>query len=435
MGNKFFIIINLLFFFITSSYAQQTWTLQDCINRAIVNSIQIKRYNCAVKISTHELSISKNSRLPVLSGSAVQDFFFGRGLSQENTYTSTDVKTSSFSITGEFPIYTGLRISNTVKQKQHLYKASLLDLQKAEDALRIDVIRAYHDILYKQEQVSISYKRYEIDSLQAERVKTMYERGRLSKIDYIRQMAAKSHSKTKYIQDINARELSILNLAQLMELPSSEGLKISAYDIDVDQIHLEEPDEIYKNAIAYKPEIQAEEQRVKASEREIKVVRSYYYPTLSLSGGICSKYYNISNVPNESFGIQFKNNLSEYVSFNLTIPIFNRFERRNNIRKSKVQLEDQILVLEEKKKELFKAIQKAYFAAMDAKSSFAAYKEAKANAEESLKLIIAKYERGLADISEYNEEMRAYSEVESNLVQAKYEFIFAMEVIKFYEGI
>lgn len=434
MHKASFLILCHIALFIPDSYAQQIWTLQDCIDYAIAHSLTVKRQNNVVKTTALELNTAKNAFFPTLTGSSYQDFSFGRGLSAENTYTSTDVRTTTFAVVAELPIFTGFRISNTVKLKQHLYNASIMDLQKAEDELQINVIKAYQNVLYKMEEVAITYRQYHIDSLQSERLRTLVAKGKVSKVELARQISAESQSKTKNVQAGNAVKMSLLTLSQLMELPTPEMLHLSLYSISVENTYIEKPETVFENAITSKAEIKAEEHRVKAFERQINISRSSLFPMLSLTGGFGTKCYFVSNSYNETFGRQVRNNISEYVTLNLTIPIFNRFETRNDIRKSKVELYNQHLVLEEKKKDLYKAIQQAYYTALDAQSNYIACKESSKSAEESLRLVIAKYENGLADITEYNEAMNTYSESVSKLTQSKYEFFFAVEILKFYKG-
>lgn len=430
---KSYILLSI-FLLVSDIHAQKTWTLQECIDYAINHNIQIKHEHNSVRIAAQEFWTAKKSGLPIVSGNVRQDFSFGRGLSADNTYASTDVRTSTFLLSAEFPIFTGFRISNTVKQKKHLYDASLMELQKEEDALRIEIIRAYQEVLFKQEQIRISQKQFETDSIQTERIKILVQKGKSSKINLARQRSATSQSSAKYIQDNNAYKVALLNLSQMLELPSPETLNLNAEDINIADVQISDPDEIFRTAVAYNPEVRSAEIRLKAYEDQIKISRSGFYPTLSLVSGIGSNYYNISNSYNSSFAFQFRNNLCEYITLNLSIPIFDRLETRSNVRKSIIQRDDQILNVEEQKKNLYKAVQQAYYAAMDAKSRYVAYKESMMTSEESLTLVIVKYENGLADITEYNEELRAYSEAKSKMIQSKYEFIFAKEILNYYKG-
>lgn len=426
-------IIIFISVFIPNCYAQQIRSLQDCIDYAIANSIQIKRQNNAIKIAKQELNTAKNSILPSIIGHSSQDFSFGRGISAENTYTSTDVRTTTFAIAAEFPIFTGFRISNTVRQKQHLYNASILDLQKTEDALCIDIIRAFQDVLYKKEERIIYYRQFLVDSIQTERIKILVQKGKASKVELVSQISAQTRSKIKYIQANNSLKMSLLTLSQLMELPSPDSLYLSEYYIPIDKIHIDEPETVFESAVTFKADVKAEKQRLYAYERQIKISKSKLYPTLSFTGGIGAKYYVTSSLFNESFGKQLKNNLCKYVMFNLTIPLFNRFETRNSIAKTKIERNNQYLILEESKKSLYKAIQQAHYAALDAQSRYLVCNESSASAKENLKLVLAKYENGLADITDYNEAKNASSEADSKLIQAKFEFIFAVEILKFYK--
>ena len=60
-------------------------------------------------------------------------------------------------------------------------------------------------------------------------------------------------------------------------------------------------------------------------------------PSISFSAGVSTNYYE--NLKGEqapaAFGSQFKNNRGEYISFNLSFPLFNGLDRLTNLRKAR----------------------------------------------------------------------------------------------------
>lgn len=93
-----------------------------------------------------------------------------------------------------------------------------------------------------------------------------------------------------------------------------------------------------------------------------------------------------------------------------------------------------MLQLENSKKSLYKEIQQAYYNAVAAHEKFRSSLDADASAKESYELVLAKYENGKANITEFNEARDSFLESESNLARARYEFLFSAKLLDFYRG-
>jgi outer membrane protein len=194
------------------------------------------------------------------------------------------------------------------------------------------------------------------------------------------------------------------------------------------------PDAIYQEAVGIKPEILAETLRLQGTEKNIDIAKSALYPSLSLSGGVGSNYYKTSGFPAESFGKQLSNNFSQYIGLNLTVPIFNRFATRNSVRTAQLNRENQQMQLENTKKALYKEIQQAYYNAVNSKAKYASSEEALRSNREAFTLMSAKYEYGKANITEFNEAKNNLMKAESDLVRAKYEYLYNHALLSFYRG-
>ena len=230
----------------------------------------------------------------------------------------------------------------------------------------------------------------------------------------------------------------LLALTQLLELPSPEGFAIIRPDaggIDPSAGAVPpSPDEIYQEAITFKPEIKAELYRLKSTEMNIKIAQSALLPTLSLNAGIGSNYYKTSGFKAESFGRQMRNNFSQYIGLSLNVPIFNRFATRNSIRSAKLERETQQLQLDNVRKNLYKEIQQAYYNTIAARAKYESSMEASRSNKAAFDLMSAKYEYGKANITEFNEAKNNWLKAESDLVIAKYEYVYDTSLIDFYRG-
>ena len=417
------------------------WSLRECCDYAVANNISIKQQENQRRQQEIKLSTSKNSRLPDLSGSVGQNFSFGRGLTADNTYSNTNTSSTSFSLGTSVPLFTGFQIPNQIKLNQLNLEAATADLEKAKNDIRMQVAQAYVQILYDMEIADVAHRQIEIDSAQVARLQAFVNNGKASEAELSQQRATLANSTLTATQADNNTRLALLTLTQLLELPSPEGFNIVRPNIS-DYSELSEysdfsaltPDAIYAEALGIKPEILSQQLKLKGTEHSIKIAQAGNYPTLSLSGGMGTNYYTTSGFKSDGFGSQLKNNFSQYIGLNLNVPIFNRFQTRNQIRSARISQENQQLALDNTKKTLYQDIQKVYYNALNAQAKEKASQQAVATANDAFHLTQAKYENGKATITEFNESKNNYLKAESDLVQARYENIYQKALIAFYRG-
>ena len=418
--------------------AAQGWSLRQCISYALEHNITVKQQDVTKQQREIDLNTAKNSRLPDLNGSASQNWSFGRGLTSENTYSDTNTSSTSFSLGTSVPLFSGLKIPRTIELNKLNLEAATADMEKARNDISVQVAQAYVQILYDLEMRDVAQRQISIDSMQVARLKEMYRNGKASGVDVAQQEATLAQSRLTYTQADNDYRLALLALTQLLELPSPEGFAIirpDAVGIDPSAGAVPpSPDEIYQEAITFKPEIKAELYRLKSTEMNIKIAQSALLPTLSLNAGIGSNYYKTSGFKAESFGRQMRNNFSQYIGLSLNVPIFNRFATRNSIRSAKLERETQQLQLDNVRKNLYKEIQQAYYNTIAARAKYESSMEASRSNKAAFDLMSAKYEYGKANITEFNEAKNNWLKAESDLVIAKYEYVYDTSLIDFYRG-
>lgn len=410
------------------------WSLRDCIGYALEHNISLQQQGLQVQQQELQLSTSKGSRLPSVSANASENFSFGRGLTADNTYSNTNTTSTGFSLGASVPVYQGSRISNSIRQDELNLKAVTADFERAKENVSMAVAQAYVQILYNMELLDVARNQVAIDSLQVERLTGMLENGKASPAQVAQQRAALGQSRLTATEALNSLKLAVLDLTQLLELPSPEGFTIIRPVTDLEGTILPDPERIYEDALLEKPAVKAEEFRLDASEYAIKIAKGGYLPSISASGGLGSNYYTMSSAPSTSFADQMKNNFSQYLGLTLSVPIFNGFQTRNQVRAAELSRKNQMLQLENTRKTLYKEIQQAYYNAVAAREKLLSSKEAEASAKESYDLVTAKYENGKANITEFNEARDAFLRSESDLSRARYEFLYATKLLDFYQG-
>lgn len=442
--NKRYSILPFCLFALLSLHAQiRQWTLSQCIDHAISHNISIKQKANQCKQREYQLSTARNSRLPDLSASASESFSFGRGLTLDNTYTNRSTNSTSLSLGTTVPLFTGFQIPNQIKLSQLNLEAATQDLEKARNDIRMKVAQAYVQILYDMEMADVAHRQVAIDSQQVARLEAFVENGKASAAELSRQRSTLAASHLTATQADNSYQLSLLALTQLLELPSPDDFAVVRVNVSVNvndndngflRSSLPSPEIIYAEALTFKPEVQAEQLRLSAAERNIDIAKAAGLPTLNLSAGLQTNYYKTVGLMADNFTTQLKNNFAQYVGLSLNVPIFTRFKVHNSIRSARVDLENQHLQLENVKKTLYKEIQQVYYNAVAADSKYHSSEAAARSGYDAFLLTQAKYENGKATITEFNEAKANYLKAESDHVKARYEYLYQTALMDFYRG-
>ena len=420
----------------TAVNAQQEWTLRQCIDHAIANNINIKRQETNVKSQEVSLNSAKNNRLPSLNASAGQSFNFGRGLTIDNTYANRNTQSTSFNIGADVPIYTGGQISNNIKARKLDLQAAIVDLQYAKDNISMQVASAYLEALFQKDLLEVSRQQAELSKAQERRINILFQNGKCAETDLAEIQASVANDELSLTQQQNSYTLALLTLSQLLELPSPEGFDIARPEIlNPENTVLTDPNQIYAEASLIKPQIEAENIRLQSAERNIRIARSGYYPNINLGVGMGTNYYKTSGFSAASFNDQMRDNLNKSISLSLSIPIFNRFSTRNQIRSAKLQYQNQQLQLDETHKSLYKEIQQAYYNALAAQKQCVSSMQAEKASTMSFNLMEKKYTAGKATATEYQESKNALFKATTNRLQAQYTFLFRQKILDFYRGI
>ncbi|MDR0420335.1 MAG: TolC family protein [Prevotellaceae bacterium] len=429
------LIILLAFACSTTVNAQKKWTLQECIRHAKDNSITIRMQDISQQNQELKLSTAKNQRLPNLSATANQTFSFGRGASPaDNSYQSLNSSSTSLSLSSTVPLFTGFQIPNEIAAAKFDLQAAIADFEKAREDIELAVISAYLQILYNKELLEITINQQALSAQQLDRIEELYRSGKSSEAQVYEVKSQIANDELAIVQARNDLQLSLLNLTQLLELPSPENFDVETPDMAADFILPANPDETYANALATRATVRADEYRLASSQKTVKIARSAYYPQLSFGAGYSNNYYKINGYNNSSFAQQLRNNESKYLGFYLNIPVFNRFATRNNIRAAKLNVRNQELQLENTKKNLYKEIQQAYYNATGAKEKYKSSEVALQSAEKAYEFAKEKFENGRSTTYEFNDARNNLMKASANLSQAKYDYIFRKKILDFYNG-
>lgn len=429
------IIITLAAILSLPAVAQERWDLRQCIDYAIEHNLSIKQQEATRDQNAVELNTAKYSRLPNLNGNVGQSFNFGRALQADNTYGDRNTKNTNFSLGTNIPLFTGLRIPNNIALSKLNLKAAVEDLNKAKEDISIEVTSAYLQILFNEELAKIAHNQVELSREQLKLKEAFFHNGKASEAEVYEARSRVAQDEMSAVQADNNYQLALLDLSQLLELPTPDGFGVVSPRVEDNFSLLSLPEDVYAQAVLSKPAIKAAQFRLQGATKNIRIAQSAWYPQLNFSAGLGTNYYNISGVENASFSSQWHQNFNKYLQFSLSIPLFNRFETRNRVKSARIQRTALSWQLEESKKVLFKEIQQAYYNAVAAESKFKSSRTATEASEASFQLMSEKYANGKANATEYNEARTNWMKATSDMVQAKYDYLFRTKILDFYKGV
>ncbi|GHT16671.1 transporter [Bacteroidia bacterium] len=416
----------------------QTYSLEQCIEHAIANNLQIKMEEANRDSKAIDLNTARRSWLPNLNASADQSFNFGRSTGADNVTVNQNSATTSLSLSTSMPLFTGFQITNDIKVKRYNVQAAEESLKRAKENIAIAVAQTFLDVLLRNEICKISEENLSLTNESLKRTEIMVTAGQVPPAQLYEMKSQQASDEAKLTSAKNELTIGMLTLAQLLELTEIENFDIAAPPLDSTKLANEaipSSANIYSDALTAKPQIREAELQLESSKATLKTAQSGHYPQLSLNAGLSDGYYyQNSALVNEGFSTQMNGNLQEYVGVRLSIPIFNRFATRNNVRAARVGIAYQQLVLEDVKKTLYKEIQQAYHNAVAAQKNYRAAQKSVEAAREAFRYANTKYHTGKSSVYEFTEARTNLTRSLSEEAQAKFNYVFAVKILNFYSG-
>ncbi len=420
--------------------AQNVWDLQACIDYAIENNLQVKRQEINTRYNETLVKQAKDDKLPNLNGQVSNDFSFGRSLTYDNTYDNINSSSVAGGLNTSMTLYNGMTLSNTVKMRELDLQATMADLQKTKDDIMLSIAAEYLEILFAQEVQLVAEATIEVTNQQIERTRQLVDAGSAAKGALLEIEAQLAREELDLVNAQNRVQLAYLNLFQLLELPMAESFTIKEPLLPEIQANLTMINayDVFSNAINVRPEIKAAQLRVQSAMKQLEIAKGSRYPSLSFG----ANYYNQYNNQYKDFegtridlGEQLKNNSRSSLGLTLSIPIFNRFQVKNNISNSELQIADFEYQLQQSRNVLRRDIEQVYTNALAAFNRYISTDKAVTSMKEAFRYTEEKFNVGMINSVEYNQSKTNLTNAQSDLLQAKYEYIFRTKILDFYNGV
>lgn len=470
MRGKFFAfkVLFLLFFIVgKTAFCQEKWTLQQCIEQALKNNIQVKQADLSTKQAAINLNQGKANLLPNLNGQFQNFYNVGRTIDRfTNQFANATVQSMNLFVGSQLTLFNGLQNYNTIKQGELNLGASKSDAEQTRNDISLNVANAYLQVLLAKELVNVAEKQLSLTNMQVARTKVLVEAGALPKGNLLQAEAQVAAEELTVVNAKNTLDIARLTLAQLLEINDSRSFDIVSPEVPEPSSTMlsSDPGLIYSKAVAAQPFIKSAEWRLKSAEKGLKISKGAGLPSLQLSGSIGTGYSGLSQriIGNTApslvpigvtengipvyasvsqpiteltpLGQQFSDNVNKSYGITLSIPIFNNLQIHNQNELAKIRIQQADLSLQQSKRQLQKSVEQAYTDAVAALKRFDATKKNVSALAENFSYAQQRYDAGVMNAFEYNDNKTRLTRAESDLLQAKYEFTFRLKVLDFYLG-
>ncbi len=430
-----------LFLCASSSYGQQhKWTLQDCINYATDHSIEILKSKAQTDIATENVKRQKANWLPTLSANSSQSLTYrpfqegATGFVNGNAMSSSSKKTSyngSYGINAYWTVFNGNQTNNNIKIAKLQSEESELKTLTSINTIKEQIVQLYINIMYTREALEVNKELLKQDSVLYKRGQELLSQGQIAKYELLELQAAVANGKYDIVNSATQIDQYLLQLKQLMSLPSEEYFDIA--NITLDDAHtlaaVPETQSVYSSALKQRPEIKAADLSIKEAELNYKVAKAGFLPTISLSAGFGD---NHSSGSNKDWFEQMKRNLDGSIGVTISVPILDGRSNKTNTRKARIEQTIATLDKEDASRDLYYSIANYRLNAYNNQQKYIAGTEKLNYNQENYNAIYTKAQIGTMNIVETLNARTSLLNAKQDVLQSKYLTAYNRSMLNFY---
>ncbi len=488
---KFLILTAILLvesFYLNAQNTQMK--LEECIQYALENNLQVRQQDLSVQLSEERLVQSKHNRYPNLNAFVGHNYNWGRSFDVfTNAPVTQRVQSNNFSLNSSVTIFNGFSISNTIKRNALDVESGKFDLEKQKNDLILNVVTAYLNVLFNKENLDNARRQLQNSASQIERTEKLVNAGVLPETTLFDLKSQNANDRVLVIQSENNLQLSKLTLKQLLQMDNA-----SAQDFDIVVPTFSEPslqtisesvNTIFDSSEGTLPEVRSADIALKSAELGVKIAQANYYPTLSLNGSISTFYSSaqktqivgqretgeietlpigylvnpfnsqqfpdLPNLPGQlpvfadfpstelittdfTFSNQLEESLRRNIGLSLSIPIYNRNQVKSSVANAQIQREQARVNSLIVRNQLRQTVETSYYDVLAAINTYDANRTRVSSLQETFRVTEQQYEAGSVNVTDYQVARNNLANAQADLIRAKYDLIFKRKILDFYLG-
>jgi len=466
----------LFLIFVTSIYASaqttRQLTLPECIEIALQNNLQIRQGYFNLKNAEISLRQSRYNLLPTFNIGSNLGKNFGRAINPvTNAFINRNSNTLNLQGASSLTLFSGFRLTNTVRQSMTDFEAGNEDLAKAKNDVTLNVVTLYTNVIFNKELLENARFQLQSATEQLDRIKKQVEAGSLPKSNELNQEAQVATAEVNLINQENALNFSLLQLKQAMQVPGSEPLDVVVPELNPEDLVLDNtPEQIFGIAAQTMPEIKSAILRVESAEYALRAARGGFSPRVTFNAVAQTNYASISDtqrtmidgyelgtspigvvggtnqpvytyqpvfkVISPGYGVkdQLGDNIFKALSLQVNVPLFNGLQARSSVQRAAVNKSLAEISQEQQRNTLRQTIETSYNDALAASKTYAASLKQVNARNEAYRMTKQRFEIGASNYVEYRISETDLFQSKSDLARAKFNFIFRKKLLDFYQG-
>ena len=409
--------------------AQKKWTLQDCINYAMENSVSMKLAKIKKQSAQEDALQSKAALLPTLTASTSQ----GGGYSPfDNTAADKVYYNGSYGVNAQWTVWNGWQNTNTAKVSKLTEEQADLSIDVTANSLQEQITKLYVQILSTADAIEVNRQNLETSKKNEERGQQMVEVGKMSKADLAQLTAQRVASEYSIVESETQLSKYKLQLKQVLDLVDNN------FDVAIpttsDQQALEPiptMNSVYEAAMAQRPEIKNAQLDIEKSKLQMKIAKAGKLPSITLNGGLSTSTNSLAKT---AWGSQMKNNVGLTATLNVSIPIFDARRAKTSINKAYLEQEQAQVQFDDEEHELYTTIEGLWLDAVNNQQKFTSASASVESEQQSYNLLSEQFNLGLKNIVELMNGKDKLLTALQNKLQSKYQTILSQQLLKFYQN-
>ncbi len=332
------IVLSLLVF--QTAKAQDLWTADRCIAYAVAHNHGVKQKELNLDDNRANRLQAVGSFLPSISGGTGIGFNFGRAIDPEtNAYTTVSTFSNSYSLGASLPLFDGMNRINQLKIARANVLMGKYGVQAEKDNVAMRVFQAFIDASYYRETLRMVNQKREESRLLLRQTQVMEQVGQKSLADVAQMEATFAGDEYEVARQESLLENALLELKKLMNYPINDTLRLDTTICEVAVNASESALQIYEQARFMNLAVLQAELNTKVAKYGLRSAWSSVMPSISMSAGVSTGYNTVLGEPRTTgFSDQLRNKVGQYISFSMSIPIFNKFSTITSIRRSRNNL-------------------------------------------------------------------------------------------------
>ncbi len=471
-ASRIILCLVLLVLLVNGIMAQEktsSLSLQQAVDIAIKNNIQVKQTELRVETADINRKQAKANMLPDLNGDFNYGWNNGRNIDPfQNVYVNQQLTGSNLALSSNLLLFNGLQVRNLIKQNSLTHEATKMDLQQNKETLTMNVILNYLQVLSNEDMIINLKNQAEVTRTQVARLQVLVKEGAVGQYQLSDMKGQLANDEITIINAVNSGELSKLTLCQLLNIPFDKNLALERNDAPMpSEIYPGTTEDIYATAKKQLPVVRAGELRVESARKSVAVEKGAFMPRIGLYGNLFSNYSSAAttnvqtgvtdvqtdnyvllnnlkapvytpqqqyNTEQIAYGNQMKNNIGSSFGVAAQVPLFNSFRTRNRVAQARVTEKNAQLEKSQIELNLRQQIEQAHANMRASYNRFQAFQRQFAEYSESFRANEIRFNTGVINAFEYLSAKNNLDRATLNLTQVRYEYIFRTRILDYYQG-